>query len=230
MRVIERTWASVEVPGVETLFYLGGSATTTRGRRLTLPEPDDLANVGKKTLACFEHVLEHRRFDVVFRTNCSSYVDLPNLRSYVDAHARPARYYAGVIGLDGATRFASGSGYFLSRDLVELVVCERAVWDHSRLDDVALGALLARGGVEPEPAPRLDYRQRENVRDVDTSQFHFRCRTASRWRLGDVAAMVALHRVFCEARGCRLRLDARTFDAGNRAVTSVRSHLLGPRA
>src|SRR5437879_1611119 len=84
MHVIERTWASIETTGIETLFYVGGRSLRVDRRRLVVPIPDDLANVGRKTIAAFEYALENRRFDLVFRTNCSSYVDLPNLRAYAE--------------------------------------------------------------------------------------------------------------------------------------------------
>ncbi len=215
MRAASRTWASVpaDAHGIETIFYVGGRMLRMEGRRLVLPVADDLANVGQKTLACFEHVLEHRSFDLVFRTNCSSYVDLPNLEAYASAHARPTRFYAGDVITHGSTRFASGSGYFLSRDLLEQVVRRRAAWDHSVLDDVALGALLAREGVAPETAPRRDYRSRGEVRDVDLSQFHFRCRTDSWGRIDDARIMIALHRAFCRSRGVPLSFDVRAVAA-----------------
>src|SRR4029077_20755046 len=103
---------------------------------------------------------------------------LPNLHRYVEAHAEPARFYAGkgaqVDGID----FATGTGFFLSRDLVQLVVDERSDWDHSYLDDVALAKLLRQHGVQRRFAPRVVYEKVRDARKVDTSQFHFRCKTA----------------------------------------------------
>jgi len=223
MRVIRRTWAAAEIASVETLFYRGGSLKREHAGLLDLPVADDLANTGRKTIACFEHVLEHHRFDLVFRTNCSSYVDLENLRSYVDQHARPERFYAGSTAVHDGVPFASGSGYFLSRDLVELVVRERESWNHSELDDAALGAVLARNGIEPEPAPRRDYGRRGDVREVDTSQFHFRCRTDSWRRLGDARIMIALDRAFREGRGQPVAFELRAVAALERLGRQARS-------
>jgi hypothetical protein len=201
MRTIRRTWASVQVPDVETLFYYGGPALRSNGARLILPVADDLTNVGHKTLSCFEHVLGDREFDLIFRTNCSSYVDLPNMRDFALERGRDRGFYCGVVRSHDGVSFASGSGYFLSRDLVELVVERQSAWNHSILDDVALGILLAQNGVQPEPAPRRDYRRLAELTDVDTSQFHFRCKTDSWRRLEDVRMMLELQRAFRLARG-----------------------------
>src|SRR4051794_24533201 len=116
IRTIKSTWAAEPVDDVETLFYFGGETTAQHGGDLVLPVPDDLLNAGRKTIVCFDHVLRNREFDLVFRTNCSSYVDLLNLRAYAAEHARERGFYSGAIGQRGELAFASGSGFFLSRD------------------------------------------------------------------------------------------------------------------
>jgi hypothetical protein len=203
VKTIERTWASREVEDVAVLFYFGGMELREAKRKVYLPVPDDLGGLGEKTLAAFRHVLDTRDFDVVFRTNCSSYVDLPNLRAYLLAHGRDRGFYAGHVGEHDGLRFASGSGYFLSRDLVELVVKAQSAWDHAVLDDVALGALLAGEGYAVEAAPRQNCGSRRAVADADLSQFHFRCKTSSWRRLEDARIMVGLFRAFARARGQR---------------------------
>jgi hypothetical protein len=201
VKTIKRTWASISVPDVETIFYFGGgSRLLVQGRDVFLPVDDGLGHTGEKTLAFFEFALEHSGFDVLFRTNCSSYVDLPNLRAFADLNVRTEHYYAGFTGRHGETEFASGSGYFLSRDLVQAVIDERERWNRDLLDDVALAEVLHRAGVAPAPLPRRDYSSAAEVSAADTSSFHFRCKTASRYRHGDVRIMLALHREFLRAR------------------------------
>ena len=200
VRAIKGTWASIGVDGVSTLFYSGGDRLELHGSDLRLPVTDELP-AGRKTIVCFEHVLRSQEFDVVYRTNCSSYVDLPNLRTFADGHARTERFYCGRPGMFGDLPFASGAGFFLSRDLVELVVDRQEEWDHSLPDDIALAGLLHRHGVELLPAPRVDYTSARQVGEVDTSQFSFRCKTESPWRIGDIRIMLAVHQAFCRARG-----------------------------
>jgi hypothetical protein len=203
MRAQRETWASAHVEDVETLFYLGGHALTVQDGELLLPVSDELRDVGRKTLAAFEWAVSNRDFDLVFRTNSSSYVDLINLRQYAHEHGRDCRFYGGFLGLFDKLPFASGSGYFLSRDLVELVLEYGGEWRHDwdDADDAALADVLARRGVTPEPAPRVDYRSPKDARWVDTSQYHFRCRTWTRERRGDIRVMRIVHRAFCDARG-----------------------------
>jgi hypothetical protein len=233
IRAQKRTWAARDLEGVDVMFYFGGgSGVERRGRELYIAAPDDYWSIGKKTIACFEHVLGECDFDLVFRTNCSSYVDLPNLRDWVREHARSSRFYAGVIGsIDGpgvpyeglAVRlahegrleelaatgpgasfnwsFASGAGYFLSRDLVEWVVAHRSEWNHHLPDDMALGRLLVGCDVAPEPAPRVILGNAWHPRKIDTSHFLFRCKTESSLRRGDIDLMHKVDAAFTAARG-----------------------------
>jgi hypothetical protein len=204
VRTIERTWASVEVDDVSTLFYYGGNRLEQHGRRLYLPVTDALP-AGEKTIACFEHVLASCDFDLVFRTNTSSYVDLPNLRAFAEERARDEGFYCGRRGMYGELPFASGAGYFLSRDLVSLAVERRHELDQSLPDDISLAKLLHEAGVALVEAARGEYASARDVGEVDTSQFLFRCKTESPWRLGDVRIMLTLHQAFVRARGGRYR-------------------------
>jgi hypothetical protein len=204
IHTIERTWASVEVDGISTLFYFGGDRLAQRGRRLYLPATDELP-AGQKTIACFEHVLAAHDFDLVFRTNASSYVDLPNLLAFAAEHARGDGFYCGRRWMFGDLPFASGAGFFLSKDLVRLVVERRSELDLALPDDISLARLLDDAGVELLHAPRIDYESARHVGEVDTSQFLFRCKTDSPWRVGDVRIMLTLHQAFVRARGGRYR-------------------------
>jgi hypothetical protein len=202
-RTMRQTWAATPVDGIDVLSYHGGDTHEERRGEIALPVADDLDHVGHKTLLAFEHVLARHDFDLLFRTNLSSYVDLPNLRAYVDANARPERYYAGKGGVHDGIPFASGAGYFLSRDLVELVVANGSSWEHEYLDDVALAKLLGGLGVESHRVPRVDLRSVRDVRGADLAMFHFRCKTETRGRRGDVEIIRRLHERFAEARGLR---------------------------
>jgi hypothetical protein len=232
------------VPGIDVLFFYGGSEVALHGRDLYVAAKDDFWSIGHKTLATFEWAVAERDFDLIFRTNSSSYVDLANLRGWVDEHARATRFYAGVLQaplgmarrdeilsarladggrlaelmhtphLDARTpqldrealavadwSFASGAGYFLSRDLVEWIVEHGALWDHELPDDMSVGRLLAAHGVAPEPAPREVMDTLWTPATIDTSNFLFRCRTASSWRRGDIDVMLRVDAALADERG-----------------------------
>src|SRR5690349_21252351 len=112
VEAIRRTWARATVVDVEVLFYFGGDALSVSEWAVYLPVPDDSRRLGDKTIACFEQVLSTHEFDLVFRTNCTTYVDLANLRHYVSTEAAAVGYYAGKGASHDSVDFAVGSGYF----------------------------------------------------------------------------------------------------------------------
>ena len=187
------------------LFYWGGSELALHGRDLFLPAPDDWRGMGHKTLACFEYVLSHREFDLVYRTTCAAYVDLPNLVAWSREHARPTDFYAGPGGGTQPGKpppsYVPGCGLFLSRDLVEWMVRHRSEWDHAYHDDVAIGLLLGKRGTYAGATPRVTLTNLWEPREIDTSQYHFRCKTDSSWRRGDIDLLRKVDDAFARERG-----------------------------
>ena len=94
-----------------------------------------------------------------------------------------------------------GCGLFLSRDLVEWMVRHRSDWNHSYHDDVAIGLLLGKRGTYAEATPRVTLTNLWEPREIDTSQYHFRCKTDSSWRRGDIDLLRKVDDAFARERG-----------------------------
>ena len=145
--------------------------------------PDLYSLIGEKTLDVFQTCIQEFEFDYIFRTNVSSYVDLPRLNEFI-RHRPLTNYYAGVIGEYQGISFASGCGYFISRDVVEKVLKNRDSWDHNLIDDVSLGKLVTRSlQINIEEVGRIDI---DSVDDVSSKVaggncgiFHYRCKAGN---------------------------------------------------
>jgi hypothetical protein len=176
----KETWGSVNVNNVET-YYLFGNHPRNEiigNEILTTIKESNLNNCGYKTIEAFELVKDFD-FDYIFRTNSSSYVDKQLLLNY--SLDKPTNnYYSAVIGNFEGVLFASGSGYFISKDLVNLVLENRDKWDHHfGYDDTALGRLLNAFGVKPQPNNRFDIlNQPANIAPMD--YFHYRLKSSDR--------------------------------------------------
>ena len=70
------------------------------------------------------------------------------------------------------TKFASGSGYFISKDLIKIVITNKNKWKHGLIDDVALGVILNK--VKIFPAQRFDVK---NIHNIDMNHYHYRVKT-----------------------------------------------------
>lgn len=202
----ERTWDSIKVDGVETFYY----ACT------------ELDTMHVKLAAALSDALTLLQWDFVFRTNSSSYVDKARMLAMAETLPRE-KCYCGIDG-DG---FASGSGFFLSRDAAEILArdlptgpqenTQRRVGDAQWLaDDVLCGRALAAHGIGVTPgARRYDYwtqkfvakhygfepgRFEAELRDA----YHVRCKFGGADRRKDVEAMEAVHKIKTQGRGTDL--------------------------
>jgi hypothetical protein len=171
-----------------------------RGDRIFTQVPETYVNVGAKTLAAFGHVLANHRFDFLFRTNTSSYVNRKMLRSF--AETLPTnRYYGGFVGHADGVSYASGTGILMSRDLVEMTVRDQH-WDFDRIDDIAIGHSMLRAGVGVHELPRLDVVSRDALAlltpDSVRNCFWARCRSSGD-RRQDIETMHRVHAMHDQA-------------------------------
>lgn len=181
----KNTWDSINVDNVKT-FYLFGNHIKNEiiDNNIFVNVHETIFNCGQKTIESLE-VINSMDFDYIFRVNSSSYVDKELMIKYLLDKPRE-KYYSGVIGNYNNIKYASGSGYFLSHDLVNLILQNKSKWNHNYIDDVALGLLLKEHEISPLPAPRCDleelyipnnyyhYRSKKNNtnRSIDALNFH----------------------------------------------------------
>jgi hypothetical protein len=182
-KAVKDTWGSEKCDGVEIYYCYGaGDKNNTDaliGNEIYISCEETLANIGLKTLKSFD-LLKQKDFSYIFRTNTSSYVCQQKLAKFVDDKSR-LNFYCGIVGryhLNPAIEFCSGAGYFLSRDVFDLVLKHSDSWDHTHLDDVSLGIVLKNLGVPIAPgAKRLTLADIhfEYDKKVLDDHYHIRC-------------------------------------------------------
>jgi hypothetical protein len=197
-RGIRETWLRNESPDAVSFFYHGDNdINEIDGDIIKLNCAEGLTNIGRKTILAFEEILKAVEFDYIFRTNSSSYVHIPKLIEYLVDKPKNG-FYHGFLGFHKPnSSFASGSGYFLSKDLVKKVISNKQLWNHETPDDLALADLLQSLGVKATPAPRLDLLEVDSaIHTIDnfnlSDYYHFRCKTCGD-RSGDITIMQKLY-------------------------------------
>ena len=166
-------------------------------REILTTVPDLYSLIGKKTIEAFAASIQNFDFDFIYRTNVSSYVDLSKLNEFIKNKPQNG-YYGGAIGDHQGIEFASGCGYFLSRDLVIKVLENRDLWDHNLIDDVSLGKLLTRElNIEVQEVKRIDLATTNfnlvQIKSKSQDVFHYRCKASD----PDVTIQImkSLHRI-----------------------------------
>lgn len=125
-------------------------------------------------------------YTYVFRTNLSSFLDIPTYLRFCEKLPRTA-LYSGVVGLHNGIPFASGAGFTITPDLILRLVEEDP--PEVLLDDVSIGSALANWGIPIVPAPRLDILSSGIVSHSSPrfeEVFHRRLKTANRLQDADL--------------------------------------------
>lgn len=171
------TWNSLEVDGVETFFITGNdNSDEINGNLLKTNVEESLLNCGHKTLRSFD-LIKNFDFDFIYRTNSSSYVDKKLLKKYLLDKPKE-NFYSGLVGNYHGILFASGSGFVISKDLVNLVLEKKDDWNHEYIDDVSLGFLLTNNNIEPTPSLRYDITSIDEKVPLD--YYHYRIKNYDR--------------------------------------------------
>jgi hypothetical protein len=193
---IKNTWFKIKHPNVKVIFYHDNDKEENKKNYaflkendLILPCGDGYDNLGIKTLMCFEWALNYN-FDFIYRSNLGAYLDFQNMIKFIENNGKKEKFFCGIIGKYNQIKFASGSGYFMSRDVVELVVEKKNDWNHSLCDDVAVADLLSKFSVGvSEGAKRLNYCDNKKFYEIsdktvvhvdDSEIYHIRLRSENR--------------------------------------------------
>lgn len=190
-KTIRQTWGNNTTSSVEIIYYYGnGDENKLVGDKFYSKTPEGLYNIGYKTLNLFEYLINNYDFDYIFRTNSSSYINIEKLLNFITNKPKE-NFYSGVIGNSKGTKFASGSGYFLSKDVVKIVIDNKHEWDHKLIDDVSLGKLLLSKGYNIYEGLRSDIILSKNL-PIDLNHYHYRVKHPFN-RKNDEKVMWLLH-------------------------------------
>jgi hypothetical protein len=157
----------------QVYFYHGNSTHSYHDEtHIYLKSPEGFQNIGRKTIEAFEYALMNFDFDVIYRSNNSSYVDYKLLKAKLET-LPVTGLYAGVVGKCYSGNFASGCGFVLSKDLVLDLVLNADNLNHSVMDDVMISEHL-RDKVVITPMDRFDVDETMTI--IDPNYHHYRCK------------------------------------------------------
>ena len=174
------TWAKNEYENVQIIHYLAWNKKTIfKNNNLYLDTSKNFIDIGEKTYNAFEWCNTNLAFDFLFRTNSSSYIDVYNLIEFVNQNSNNIKYSgseATAYLRESNYKFASGSGYFVSKETIENILLNKDLWDFSLPDDVGLGDLLKKLGIKNFIFKKNEIERFPLFNDVDYTLFHTRCK------------------------------------------------------
>lgn len=176
----EKTWDSIEVPDVQTIYYFSSihHQSTLFGKRLTVNCPDDFYMMHWRLKLALDYVW-NLEWDYIFRISASSYVDKELMLKKAQTLPKE-KCYCGIECCGGSV--ASGCGFFMSRDVVQ-ILRDKIPVDPTlspyglHPDDVLVGKILEGEGIYVTPgAERFDYWHPPVPRSLDDRCYHWRCK------------------------------------------------------
>jgi hypothetical protein len=167
------TWDSVDIPGVQTIYYHGGlpegglnfslvhhSSWIQWRKRIELQCTDEYYFMAAKFKKALEWTKQQKiEYDIIFRTNSSSYVNKEKLLKALSGFPKE-KLYAGWT-FEDLNDFSglcvSGAGIFLSRDTADILRKEIDV-NMEMEEDVYIGRILRKHGITAiDDKSRVDY-------------------------------------------------------------------------
>lgn len=140
-----RTWDSIEVEGVETIFYFGLPKQDNVGEFIYFPIVEHYNSIGLKTLEAFEWALKNKEFDYIARVNSSTYVDKKELIKYIQT-LQDKEVFAGlkVDASEYKETWMWGPALTFSKDVVQKLVDNKVHLDEALMEDMGLSYLANR--------------------------------------------------------------------------------------
>lgn len=139
------TWDSIEVDGVETIFYFGNPMQENTNKASYFPIEEHYNTMGNKMLKAFEWALKNKDFDYIARVNSSCYVDKNELIKHVQTLPEKD-LFQGLIVPASENQFSwcwGGGQFIISKDVVSKIIIGQSLWDHNIMEDVALSKIVS---------------------------------------------------------------------------------------
>lgn len=151
METSMETWDSVEVEGVETIFYCSQSSKPSTDKVMYIPIEPDIHNIGRKTLKCIQWAVANKDFDYIARPNANCYVRKQKLKDYVQSLPDTGVFTTLEVATTPAWGWGGGQA-IISRDVAEAIVNHAGEWNHMEMEDMAMSRLVLRLGYSFTPA------------------------------------------------------------------------------
>lgn len=194
----EQTWDSVDVDGVQTLYYFSHPFRSyLYGKHLHLHCPGEYMMMHWRLKLALDYVWD-MEWDYIFRTSQSSYVNKAELLKKAETLPKE-NCYCGIQCCGGS--IASGNGFFISRDVADIlrkqIPIDMGEPYGVHPDDVLIGRILEGNGINVTPgADRMDYYHPEREYcNPNATHYHYRCkRDGIQYDFHDeIYAMIELH-------------------------------------
>jgi hypothetical protein len=157
--------------------------------------PDTYVTYRWKLLGLMNFFLNNTNHDYLFTTTTASYINLKALSRRI-LEFQPGDLYFGALPYEGAD-FVSGSNRIFSRETVEKLLRAKSLWKPGIIEDLAVGQLLLKLGIQPTFIPIINISCLQELESFEDETFHnnyhFRLKSGPNSKREDVKIMKSFH-------------------------------------
>ncbi len=135
------TWDSIQVPGVETIYYYGEPVHSNTYNCIYFPIPESYHTMGRKMLAAFQWVLDNKSFDYIARVNSSCYVNKKELLTHIQTLPDTNLFSGLKVTVDPPWMWGGGN-FIISKDVIQQILNHQESWRHDLMEDMAISYLI----------------------------------------------------------------------------------------
>ena len=206
MKTQQETWDSIDVEGVSVVYYHGSLLAGDNVRSKITQHPENGAwsreaqfkctdayyYMAAKFKICLDYVKDWN-YDIIFRTNSSSYVNKQRLVEFAKNLPTKGLYAGWEIEGNAGYNIVSGAGFFLSRDTAD-ILRENIDPKFEREEDVYCGQILHEHGIKI-----IDDKSRFDINiwlgnNPPVNRYHYRFKGVHGDRNIDAVNMQRLHK------------------------------------
>jgi hypothetical protein len=178
VRAVRQTWGFSTMEALQILYYYGYRQDHELAPDQCIQFDDELiCGVDSKDMhlrnkIAFNYIYNNYNFEYIFRCNVSNYIVQQKMADFLKD--KPInKFYCGSIDWYQGISYANGAGFFLSKDLVKLLVDNSySSIDRSLPEDVALGKFFREKDITVIDAPR-QYFYKGSINYLDVNQYHY---------------------------------------------------------
>jgi len=191
---IKRTWGRDETNDIKVFYLWCENYGRGDEKNYVLKKPEGYGMLLWKTLGfLFKH--RHDDFDYVFRVNVGCYVHLERMYNHL-LNCPRERFYSGAMGEFQGTYFVSGTGFFMSKDLVKLALSKISTFGFDYIDDVSFGRFFQNNGIMITPDYSRVICEGEISKFETENTYQWKLRNGDGERYKDCENMVTLYNKF----------------------------------
>lgn len=201
MRAQQQTFGSIKNENIDVLYYYGGDPPFTctlssdgihYGWEFGFPITDAYYYMAGKFKKALEYALaSSKKYDLIFRTNSSSYIQYRALLKFSETLPKEKLYAGAEIKTNEGFSIVSGAGFFLSPDTAKILLNEIDP-EFEKEEDYYCGMILNKHGIEViDDKSRIDVANYHSLECVPLDAYHYRIKSNDRLR--DAETMRLLH-------------------------------------